>query len=92
MRGDEIMGRSGDGRTVVLRRRLVRHVPGLDIDQPVYGYVAVPAGRDADPDDGVTLGFTGGPGLRAALAGVLGADGAAAVLAIEADALLGRRR
>lgn len=92
MRGDEIMGRSADGETVVLRRRRRRRVPAAGLVQPSFAYVAMPDGRDADPDAGEMLGSTGKAGLREALARVLGEEGAAADLAAEADALLGRRR
>lgn len=90
MGSDGVAGRSADGRTVVLRCRGWRRTGRLV--QPVYGYVAVAAGRDADPDAGEPLGRTGDPDLGAALARVLGADGAAAVLTAEADALLGAGR
>jgi hypothetical protein len=58
----------------------------------VFRYRVVPDDRDADPSAGEVLGSTGDPGLHEALARLLGDDGAAAVLADEADALLGRRR
>ena len=85
------MGRSAARRALVVRERASRRAGVLV--QPVFRYRAIPDGReDADPSAGEALGSTGDPGLREALARPLGDDGAAAVLAGEADALPGRPR
>lgn len=83
---DEVVGRSADRRTVVLRERRSRRTG--DLVQPVFVYRTMAVGRDADPYGGDVLGTTGDPGLRETLARVLGPDGATAALADEARALL----
>ncbi len=86
----DLVGRSADRRLLVVRERASRRAGALV--QPVFRYRVVPDDQDADPSAGEALGNTGDPGLREALARLLGDDEAAAVLADEADALLGRRR
>ena len=87
----DLVGRSADRRVLVVRERASRRAG--DLAQPVFRYRAVPDDRgDTDPSAGEALGSTGDPGLREALARLLGDDGPAAVLADEADALLERRR
>jgi hypothetical protein len=87
----DLVGRSADRRFLVVRERASRRAGALV--QSVFRYRAVPDEReDADPSAGEALGSTGDPGLREALARLLGDDGAAALLAGDADALLGRRR
>lgn len=83
---DEVVGRSADGAALVARERRTRRA--RDLVQTVFVYRTMADGRDADPRGGELLGSTGDPGLRDALARVLGPDGAAAALADEARALL----
>lgn len=82
----EVVGRSADGAVVVIRERAARRARNLV--QTVFVYRTMVAGRAADPYGGDVLGSTGEPGLREALARLLGERGAAAVLADEAEALL----
>ena len=86
----DLVGRSTGCRALVVRERASRRAGALV--QPVFHYRAVPDDQDADPSAGEALGSTGDPGLREALARLLGEDGATTVLADEADALLGWRR
>ncbi len=87
----DLVGRSADRRLLVVRERASRRAGALV--QPVFRYRVVPDDREGtDPSAGEALGSTGDPGLREALARLLGDDGAAAVLADEAVALLGWRR